>query len=80
VVFLTATDVLDLYGFDRRPELRKICRYIQRTDKGRLSKDMYSDDLRALYLLGEESVCESIILSFYFGQAKGYRACEQKKG
>ena len=77
---MTATDVLGLYGFDKRPELGKICRYIQRTDKGFLSKDMYSDDLRALYLLGLESVCESIILSFYFGQAKGYRACDEKRG
>lgn len=74
-----ATAVLGLYGFNRRPELGKICRYIELTDVECLKRGMYSDDLKTLFLLGKKSICECIILSYLYGQAKGYRTRDQRR-
>ena len=76
---MNAKDALALRGFDKKPELAKICRYILRTDSDCLRKQLYSDDLRGLYVLAMDSVCDSVVLSYYYGQAKGFRACEEKK-
>lgn len=76
---MSTADVLGLYGFDKRPELAKICRYITLTDEDCISRGLYSDDLRTLYLLGKRSICECIVLSYLYGQAKGYRTCKQKE-
>lgn len=73
-----ATAVLGLYGFNRRPELGKICRYIKLTDGECLKRGMYSDDLKTLFLLGKKSICECIVLSYLYGQAKGYRTRDQR--
>ena len=75
---MNAKDALALRGFDQKPELAKICRYILRTDNDCLGKQLYSDDLRDLYVLAMDSVCDSVVLSYYYGQAKGYRTCLEK--
>ena len=76
---MNAKDALALRGFDKKPELAKICRYIMRTDSYCLRKQLYSDDLIDLYVLAMDSVCDSVVLSYYYGQDKGFRACEEKK-
>lgn len=75
---MNAKDALALRGFDKKPELAKICRYIMRTDSDCLRKQLYSDDLRDLYVLAMDSVCDSVVLSYLYGQAKGYRTCMEK--
>ena len=74
---MNAKDALALRGFDKKPKLAKICRYIMRTDSYCLRKQLYSDDLRDLYVLAMDSVCDSVVLSYYYGQAKGFRACDE---
>lgn len=72
-----ATAVLDLYRFSRRPELGKICRYIELTEGDCLRKDMYSDDLKTMWLFGRRQLADALILSYLYGQAKGYRTCNE---
>lgn len=74
---MTPTDMLEIHGFNRLPELARICRYITLTDANCGKKDLYSDDLKELFLLGQESVFDCIILSYLYGQAKGFRTCQE---
>lgn len=70
---------LELYGFPKQPELRKIVRYIQRTDGDCTRKSMMADELKTLFLFSQKGcVCHAIILSYFFGQAKGFRTCQEK--
>lgn len=68
---------LEMFGFSNRPELRKICTYILRTDCRCERKAMYSDDLKTLFLLSQEDTVAGIVLSYAYGQAKGFRTCQQ---
>ena len=75
---MNAKDALAFRAFDKKPESAKICRYILRTDNDCLRKQLYSDDLRDLYVLAMDSICDSGVLSYLYGEAKGYRTCMKK--
>lgn len=70
---------LELYGFSKNPELGKICRYIELTDEACMEKELFYDDLMPLFLLGKKSIFDCVVLSYSYGQAKGYRSCQQKR-
>ena len=72
--------VMDLYGFLGKPELKKIVGYILRTDDMCVERDLYSDEVFALYRMSKKNVFDAVVLAFFFGQAKGVRTVLRKKG
>lgn len=71
-------DRIRLYGFDKKPELKKITGYIERTKGGFNVLDLYSDELRALYLAAKTDMVGALVLAFIFGQAKGVRTARRE--
>lgn len=72
-------DRIRLYGFDKKPELKKITGYIKRTKDDVNVLDMYSDELRTLHRLAKVDTVSALVLAFFFGQAKGVRTARRKE-
>ena len=72
-----ARNTLALFRLDSKPELRSMCRYVERTDGRCLDKPLYGDELRVLYTLGQKNICDAITAAYVYGQAKGFRRCQE---
>ena len=72
-----ARNTLALFRMDSKPELRSMCRYIELTDGRCLDKPLYSSELKTLFILGQGNICDAIAAAYTYGQAKGFRRCQE---